>query len=298
MRQGDSYALRPHADGWLTVEPKPDAVALKAFYAEAYYQESHGVYAPSYTAAELQHRDLLARLLLHALEEARTSHAGERLLEIGCGEGFFLQAALAAGFDARGLEFSDHGLKQFHPNLAPRVQFGDAFESLDRLIHQGIGVDVCVMEHVLEHVADPEGLLARLPAILRPGGVVAITVPNDFSPVQLEAQAQGHIERAFWVNVPQHLNYFNHENLPRLLQRLGFAVTGGYASFPIDWFLFHPGSNYVRDPAAGKAAHQARLSLDLLMAEHSLKAFYRMGQAYLECGVGRSITLIARPWAG
>jgi len=285
--------LRLHEDGWRSVEPRPSAEALKAFYSQAYFQDSHGTYAPAYSEVELRHRALLADLLLHALAEVRG--VGGRLLEIGCGEGWFLKAALAAGYEARGLEFSDYGLRRFNPELAGRVAFGDAFEALDRLIDEKSAVEVCVMEHVLEHVLDPEALLARLPAILAPGGVVAITVPNDFSAVQREAQALGHIDQAFWVAPPQHLNYFNADSLPRLMSRMGFEVVGGYASFPIDWFLFHPGSNYVREPEAGKAAHQARMALDLVMAERGMAAFHQLAKAYLACGVGRSLTLIARP---
>jgi SAM-dependent methyltransferase len=295
MTEAAPHALRIHEDGWRSIEPRPGPEALKAFYSGAYFQESHGTYAQAYSDVELQHRALLADLLLHALAQAGAG--GGRLLEIGCGEGWFLKAALAAGYEAYGLEFSDYGLMRFNPALADRVQFGDAFEALDRRIGEGAAVDVCVMEHVLEHVLDPEALLARLPAILAPGGVVAITVPNDFSAVQIEAQALGHIERDFWVQPPQHLNYFNAENLPRLLARMGFEVVGGYASFPIDWFLFHPGSNYVRTPEAGKGVHQARMALDLVMARKGLAAFYGLAEALLACGTGRSITLIARPTA-
>jgi SAM-dependent methyltransferase len=285
-----------HEDGWRSVDPRPSPEALKAFYSQAYFQDSHGTYAQAYSEVELKHRALLADLMLHALAQARGP--GGRLLEIGCGEGWFLKAALAVGYEARGLEFSDYGLKRFNPELAGGVAFGDAFEALDRLIDEKACVEVCVMEHVLEHVVDPEALLARLPAILSPGGVVAITVPNDFSAVQREAQALGHIDRAFWVAPPQHLNYFNSETLPRLFERMGFEVVGGYASFPIDWFLFHPGSNYVRAPEAGKAVHQARMALDLVMAERGMTAFHGLARALLACGVGRSLTLIARPRAG
>jgi SAM-dependent methyltransferase len=286
------HSLRIHQDGWRSIEPPPTAAELKAFYSGAYFQDSHGTYAQAYSDVELKHRALLAELLLHGLGEARG--AGGTLLEIGSGEGWFLKAALAAGYDASGLEFSDYGLKRFHPELADRVTFGDAFEALDRLIDDGAAVDVCVMEHVLEHVLDPEALLARLPAILRPGGVVAITVPNDFSAVQLAARALGHIDRDFWVQPPQHLNYFNAETLPALLARMGFAVVGSYASFPIDWFLFHPGSNYVRTPEAGKATHQARMALDLVMAEKGMAAFHGLAKALAACGTGRSLTVIAR----
>ena len=293
MTAAAPHALKIHKDGWRSIEPAPTPEELKAFYSGAYFQESHGTYAQAYSDVELKHRALLADLMLHALAEARG--IGGRLLEIGCGEGWFLKAALAAGYEARGLEFSDYGLKRFNPGLAERVEFGDAFEALDRLIDSHAQVDVCVMEHVLEHVLDPQALLARLPAILAPGGVVAITVPNDFSAVQLRARALGHIDRAFWVAPPQHLNYFNAENLPRLLGRMGFDVVGGYASFPIDGFLFHPGSNYVADPAAGKATHQARMALDLVMAENGMAAFHGLAQALAACGAGRSLTVIARP---
>ena len=148
----------------------------------------------------------MASELIHAIEQARgrSAGAGNALLEIGCGEGFFLRAATDAGFAVQGLEFSDFGLRAQHPELVDRVHFGDAFEGLDRLIAEGVSTDVCVMEHVLEHVADPEGLLQRLPRLLKPGGLVAITVPNDFSAVQAEAKALGLIDRDFWVSAPQH----------------------------------------------------------------------------------------------
>jgi SAM-dependent methyltransferase len=295
MTEAVPHALSIHKDGWRSIAPAPTPGELKAFYSGAYFQDSHGTYAQAYSDVELKHRALLADLMLHALAEARGTSG--RLLEIGCGEGWFLKAALAAGYQAQGLEFSDYGLKRFNPQLAPCVEFGDAFEALDRLIDARAQVDVCVMEHVLEHVLDPQALLARLPAILAPGGAVAITVPNDFSAVQLRARALGHIDRDFWVAPPQHLNYFNSETLPRLLERMGFEVLGGYASFPIDWFLFHPGSNYVADPEAGKATHQARMALDLVMAENGMAAFHGLAKALLACGVGRSLTVIARPRA-
>ena len=79
------------------------------------------------------------------------------MLEIGCGEGgWFLKAADAAGYAVRGLDFSDDGLKRFNSAFLDRVTFGDAFEKLDALIAAGATADVCVMEHVLEHVLDPE----------------------------------------------------------------------------------------------------------------------------------------------
>jgi len=297
MSEGGRVGLAVQPDGWRRVTPSPSAEDLKAFYAGEYFQASHGTYAQAYSETEIEHRGLLARLLLAAIAEGRGGEAGGGLLEIGCGEGWLLSAADAAGYAVQGIDFSRDGLSRFHPQLLDRARFGDAFELLDGLIAAGERSDVCVMEHVLEHVVDPEGLLARLPRLLKPGGVLAITVPNDFSPLQLVARDQGVIDRDFWVSPPQHLNYFNAESLSALLARMGFAVKVGFASFPIDWFLMHPGSNYVADPAAGKAAHRARMAIDLVLAAQGMDAYLGLAKALFACGAGRSLTVIARPVA-
>lgn len=291
----ENYALVTHPDGWRMVQPRPTAEALKAFYAGEYFQGSHGTYAPDYTETERAHRDLIARTLLFAAEAARGGAAGGRFLEVGCGEGWLLAAAAGAGFEVSGLDFSDDGLKRHHPHLVARASFGDAFENLERLIDAGAQFDVVAMEHVLEHVLAPERLLERLPRLIAPGGVCAITVPNDFSPLQLAARAAGQIDRDFWLAPPQHLNYFEARSLARLLDRLGYESRLAYASFPIDWYLMHPGSNYVADPAAGKPAHRARMAIDLLLAEAGLPAYLALGRALFGCGAGRSLTVIARP---
>jgi 2-polyprenyl-3-methyl-5-hydroxy-6-metoxy-1,4-benzoquinol methylase len=292
-----NYTVVTHRDGWRMAQPRPTPEELKAFYANEYFQASHGTYAADYSATERAHRDLIAHLLLFAAKAARAGAEGGRFLEVGCGEGWLLAAAQAAGFDVSGLDFSDDGLRRFHPGLLDRATFGDAFENLERLIEAGAQFDVIAMEHVLEHVLEPERLLQRLPRLIAPGGVCAITVPNDYSPLQLAAREAGHVDREFWLAPPQHLNYFDARSLKTLLDRLGFETRLAYASFPIDWFLMHAGSNYVADPAAGKPAHTARMAIDLMLADAGLPAYLALGQALFGCGAGRSLTLIAAPRA-
>lgn len=292
----DAFRLELQPGGWRAIRPTPDKEVLRAFYAERYYQEAHGTYEPAYTPEELEHRRLLAELLIHAVQAARgrVLEAGDALLDVGCGEGWLLKAAAEHGCRVRGVDFSAFGLRRHHPELEPHVVFGDVFAELDGVLERGERVEACVLEHVLEHVADPQALLQRLRGVLAPGGVLAVTVPNDFSPVQMKALELGAVEGETWVRPPEHLNYFNAETLPRLLEGAGYAVAGGYASFPIDWFLFHPGSNYVRSPEAGKAAHQARLKLDLLLAAQGTAAYHAFAAALFGCGAGRSVTVLAR----
>src|ERR1700722_20877026 len=131
-----TYRVIAHPDGWRRAEPRPTADELRAFYANEYFQASHAPYAPDYSETELAHRDLIARLLLFAAEQARGCGGG-RFLEVGCGEGWLLAAAKIAGFEVAALDFSDDGLKRFHPELLPSATFGDAFDNLERLIDAG-----------------------------------------------------------------------------------------------------------------------------------------------------------------
>src|SRR5579859_8102868 len=101
------FRIDQHTDGWRRISPTPSPESLAAFYAGEYYQASHGTYAQRYSDEELAHRRLLAAELIHALARARgrSAASGDCLVEIGCGEGFFLRAATDAGFDVQGLEF-------------------------------------------------------------------------------------------------------------------------------------------------------------------------------------------------
>ena len=295
------FDKRKTACGVISVMPMPSPEELKAFYAQVYYQKlPSATYSVSYSEEELAHRRLRAELLLFALAQAGVS--GERheprMLEIGCGEGFLLQAAKERGYLIKGVDFSDHGLRKFHPELLVNVEVGDAYKILDRLLGEGEIFDICVMQNVLEHVIDPEALLKKVRRILGSNGIVMVTVPNDFSPVQKRLVEKGLVDHEYWFHPPQHLHYFNVDTIKPFAAKCGFEVEDAFADFPIDFFLFHPGSNYVQEPAQGKGAHQARIMLDLLLAERGLGAYHAFCRAVTACGAGRNVTVSLRPLAG
>jgi hypothetical protein len=75
------------------------------------------------------------------------------------------------------------------------------------------------MWHVLEHTHDPAAQLNQLLALLRPGGVLGLRVPNVAS---FGARLAG--RSWVWMNPPAHLWYFSPTTLPRLLARAGFEI--------------------------------------------------------------------------
>ena len=297
MANSSTYQLAQQPEGFQSIDPLPDPQALAEFYINLYYQTPQSAtYQTSYSPDEIEQRYLRGRLMLHAVAQVVSAEpAARRFLEVGCGEGFLLKVAQEAGYRIRGIDFSDHGLKRFHPELADCVETGDAFAILDRTVAGDQRYDICCLQNVLEHVIDPRALMGRIRRLLTPDGVAVITVPNDFSRIQTKARALGLISRDFWVAPPAHLHYFNTVTLPAFLTAMGFVTLDLFADFPIDLFLYHPGSNYIETPSAGKPAHQARIELDLLLAENGIAPLHGLCQAMTRCGIGRNVTVVARP---
>lgn len=283
-------------NGVISVTPMPTQDELAAFYADIYYQEApSATFSDHYSKEEMEQRCRRAELVLFSLAEAGSKGGGSTFLEVGCGEGFLLHAAKEQGYAVHGVDFSDVGLSNFNPHLLDSVEIGDAYQILDNLLSIGELFDVCAVQNVLEHVIDPETLLRRMRRILSPGGVAVVTVPNDFSRVQEKLMEKGLVDREFWFQPPQHLHYFNVDSIRAFANHCGFTVVDAFADFPIDFFLFHPGSNYVGKPECGKGAHEARIMLDLLLVERGMPAYHQFCQALSGCGAGRNVTVLLRP---
>jgi len=282
-------------EGWVSASPLPDPEELRAFYATLYYQHPPSTtYQTEYGELELRYKELRCAALLHALARAGLEPGGS-LLDIGAGEGFLMDAAHRQRHPVIGLDFSSFAIEKFFGELRDQLIVGDVFDSLAQLAARGDRFAACCAINVLEHVIDPTALLDAVRGVLQPSGVLALTVPNDFSRLQKLLRDEGRIANQFWFAPPQHLHYFNAENLPRFCASRGYKLIDAFSDFPIDLFLMHPGSNYVMDAKNGPAAHHARMRYDLLIAEAGLESYLAMYRALFNVGVGRNITVIVRP---
>jgi hypothetical protein len=148
------------------------------------------------------------------------------------------------------------------------------------------------MNEVLEHVPDPRGVLAVADAMLDSGGLVALMVPNDYSPFQaVLREACGF--PPWWVAPPHHINYFDVESIRRLVAER-FDVLSAETSFPIDLFLLM-GDNYVGDDALGRACHARRKRFELALARAGRTSLKQeMYRRLAELGVGRDVFVVAQ----
>jgi 2-polyprenyl-3-methyl-5-hydroxy-6-metoxy-1,4-benzoquinol methylase len=285
--------LRRHPLGFWEVIDKPSAVQLREYYANKYYQESKGSYASTYTPAELSY--FRAKIGQRAAVVGRVVAGKGSLLDVGCGEGFTLAYFRELGWNVRGFDYSSAGLQANNPGCANALIVGDVFELLRAEAASGHRYDVIWLQNVLEHVLDPVELLKSLRVLVADGGVLVATVPNDFSTLQLNALNQKLIESPFWVALPDHLSYFSRDSLLNMGSATGWSCEEVLADFPVDWFLYHPGSNYVRDKSVGKRAHLARVDLENLIAAAPLEDVVAFYAALARVGMGRDLTAFYRP---
>lgn len=294
-----SYQRKVIEYGVCCADPLPKIEDLKEYYETKYYQEANGTttYESVYSQKELDHKMLEANLAIQALKDLIPHHDTPlSLLEFGCGEGFFLkQVSAQTPWAVKGVDFSKFGIEKWNPDLLERCDFGDSYFYLNQYIQENRCFDICALRNVLEHVIDPKNLLTNLRKIIASNGFLLITVPNDYSVLQMYAMANGQVDKDFWFLPPDHLYYFNAENIRSFVEDVGYRVVDMFSSFPIDMFLFHPGSNYVKDKTNGKAAHYARITLDLLMAQSGVKNLLALYRSMASCGVGRDITIIVSP---
>lgn len=288
--------LKKHPLGYWEIENKPTVDELRKYYAEKYYQEGKGSYELVYSQEELSYfyAKLVQRFTVLQYH-LKTSKAKPRMLDVGCGEGYALSFFRKHGWSVRGLDFSAAGVASKNPNCIDALVTGDIFGLLNAEIAAHNSYNVVWLQNVLEHVLDPPGLLNSLRSIIAPGGVAVVTVPNDCSVTQLAALAGEYIDHAFWVAPPDHLNYFNSQSLVNTASQTGWHCVEILGDFPVDWFLFHPGSNYVRDRSVGKAAHRARIQIENLINEQPIDDVIQFWSSAAKLGLGRDITAFMQP---
>ena len=146
-----------------------------------------------------------------------TSH-----LDIGCGTGAYLlfksNASKKVGIDldSKALAFAPDELETYHLSL-------DDYHGQNPVTH----FDYVSAFEVVEHIADPAEFFATCYAALEPGGTLFGSTPNS---------------TRLWLNFfprepfdfpPNHLHYFNREEIDKYLKSAGFTSVKVFSAFKL-----------------------------------------------------------------
>ena len=143
--------------------------------------------------------------------------AGERILDVGCGDGFYdrriaRRGAIVDAIDARAerlalaLRWNPHPRVRFHHMPAEALEFPDG--------HFDKAVSICV----LEHIPDDEGALRQIHRVLRPGGRLVLSCDSLSNRNITDRFRARHAER-YAVK-----HFYTHESLPQRLERAGLEL--------------------------------------------------------------------------
>ena len=151
---------------------------------------------------------------------------GKRLLDMGCGTGYFLNYMKENGYNVKGVEI-DEGARNFG-----QQQFGVDIVAPDEMMTGSTDevFDVITLWHVLEHIYELDAYVTRLKELLHDDGHLIIAVPNRSS---VDASHYG----PFWAayDVPIHLWHFTPDTLTRLAEKHGLELIE-INSLPFDPF--------------------------------------------------------------
>jgi SAM-dependent methyltransferase len=208
----------------LYLDPWPTEEETRAVYGDSYFQNPRFMRGDSESL--FGYADYIAERFFRQSQYAQIARElrallpplgrTPRLLEVGCGLGYFLDMAFEEGFEPTGIEFNRHAVERLRRKYAFPILSG-ALETVE--LAPG-SFDVVAMFDVIEHLRDPFAALDRLHGALTPHGVLAVATPDAESWVsRLIGKRLEDFRRT-----REHLFFFGRRTLRTVLAEHGFDV--------------------------------------------------------------------------
>ncbi|HPM29490.1 MAG TPA: class I SAM-dependent methyltransferase [Chryseolinea sp.] len=192
------YLVKCSSCSFVFCQRKPTTDELKAHYA---------LYPRANTISEIT----LKRYdeLLNAFEPYRKTN---NIIDVGCGDGFFLEAAKKREWNVFGTEFTPEAIE-----VCERKGIQMTMSPLNPNYYNPDFFDVITSFEVIEHINTPNQELNSFSSILRNGGLVYVTTPNFNS-------ISRNILKSKWnmIQYPEHLSYYTVPTLSSLFRKNNF----------------------------------------------------------------------------
>lgn len=184
-----------------------------------------------------------------------------KLLDIGCSNGAFIEAANLYGWEASGIE--------------PRISSADFARNRGLTVYNEFLQELCFEEgsfnaitmwQVIEHLPDPGDLLAECRRVLTQGGILALSTPNIKS-------IGWKLLKSDWpaIDPRNHFHLFDIKTLDRIMN------TSGFEKCTLDTLDLQPATlKQVRKKIAGKPNSKPRNTVASMASTASPKKMARL----------------------
>lgn len=223
------------------------------------------------------HPGLMARIdgnimYLHAQPDGR-------LLDVGCGSGAWLKMMQELGWCVEGVDIDPSAVEN-----AQKKGLNVRFGTLESQKYPDDHFHTVTINHVIEHVHDPWGLLRESCRIITPGGHLVVATPNT------KSWGHGMFKEAWlYLDPPRHLHMFTPEGLRDLAERSGFSRVNVFTTVHAADLVFIGSRSIQRTGRFGKDGPQPRATnvraLGMQLIEWALLR--------VKPGLGEEIALIA-----
>jgi SAM-dependent methyltransferase len=210
---GDSFRLvRCNRCGLVYINPRPDNEEMKKYYPPANWPRATANIDPD--RAEIHWEPWRKIMELRAKPILIYKKRG-KILDVGCGDGFFLKYMKELGWDVYGVEPGESASRYARDILGLNVFSGNLEESP----YPDNFFDVINLYAVFEHLPNPSGALIKIRQILQDWGLLVITVPNFTG-------FESKIFRTRWValKAPEHLYHFSPPTLKKIIEKANFKA--------------------------------------------------------------------------
>jgi SAM-dependent methyltransferase len=275
--------------GFRHIDPLFTEAELKKFYDSEFYEKERPDYFECMEADKewwmLRYRHYYELLEAHAPDG---NNNPRRILDIGSGPGYFLEAGRERGWQVLGFEPS--GIAASYAAGRGLAVVNDFFSAAKAREHGSF--DAISLSMVLEHVRDPIALIEEARSLLVPGGLLLLISPNDFNPLQMTLWKKLGFQ-PWWVNPKHHLNYFDTASATAFLAARRFDILHLETSYPLENFLL-AGRNYVGNPALGRECHNERKAFECTLLRHDKARMQALAVSWAAQGIGREFIILGK----
>jgi len=206
----------------MVIDPMPSISDIKSVYDEHYFnnpklicKDVKGIYGYNDYAGErinkqYAFRKICQKIQLYSKEQLKPL----RLLDFGCGLGYFLDSAYDFGYLVQGVEFNEYAINYIRNRYTYKIiSYEDFLKTEEKF-------DVITLFDVIEHLRDPFETLNRIYNLINNDGLLIISTMDSHSYVSglLGLRLED------FKRIREHIYFFSKKNLTDLLIKSGFEI--------------------------------------------------------------------------